>query len=123
MSTISKLGCITNFDMLFLVMGFTWLMKLISSRQICIRSINHVVIRLHFWGNLVPRALRMGRPELLLKERKSVRSPTILYDRKVDVGGKEGIERKWRFNMASPRTRRVLKEIKPKDDNNVSITF
>ena len=51
MSTISrvwptalKLGCITNFDMLFLVMRFISLVDeiqfmLISSRHICIRSI------------------------------------------------------------------------------------
>ena len=42
--TALKLGCITNFDMLFLVMGFISLVDeiqfmLISSRHICIRSI------------------------------------------------------------------------------------
>ena len=41
--TALKLGCITNFDMLFLVMGFISLVDeiqfiLISSRHICIRS-------------------------------------------------------------------------------------
>ena len=43
--TALKLGCITNFDMLFLVMGFISLVDeiqfmLISSRHICIRSNN-----------------------------------------------------------------------------------
>ena len=89
MSTISKLGCMTHFDMLFLVMGFTWLMKLISSRQICIRSINHVVIRLHFWGNLVPRALRMRRPEVFLKERKSVVPPQSFTAAKLTWEGRK----------------------------------
>ena len=42
-STALKLGCITNLDMLFLVIGFISLVDeshimLISSRQICIRS-------------------------------------------------------------------------------------
>ena len=42
--TALKLGCITNFNMLFLVMGFVSLVDeiqfmLISSRHICIRSI------------------------------------------------------------------------------------
>ena len=42
--TALKLGCITNFDMLFLVMGFISLVDkiqfmLISSRHICISSI------------------------------------------------------------------------------------
>ena len=42
--TALKLGCVTNFDMLFLVMGFISLIDeiqfmLISSRHICIRSI------------------------------------------------------------------------------------
>ena len=41
--TALKLGCITNYDMLFLVMGFISLvdkiqLMLISSRHICIRS-------------------------------------------------------------------------------------
>ena len=41
--TALKLGCVTNFDMLFLVMGFISLVNeiqfmLISSRHICIRS-------------------------------------------------------------------------------------
>ena len=44
-STALKLGCITNLDMLFLVMGFISLVDeihymLISSRHICIRSID-----------------------------------------------------------------------------------
>ena len=47
--TALKLGCITNFDMLFLVMGFISLVDeiqfmLISSRHICIRSIRHVYL-------------------------------------------------------------------------------
>ena len=42
--TALKLGCITNFDMLFLVMGFISLVDeiqfiLISSHHICMRSI------------------------------------------------------------------------------------
>ena len=42
--TALKLGCVTNFDMLFLVMGFISLVDeiqfmLISSHHICIRSI------------------------------------------------------------------------------------
>ena len=53
MSTISRVwptalkpGCVTNFDMLFLVMGFISLLDeiqfmLISSRHICIRSMIH----------------------------------------------------------------------------------
>ena len=44
--TALKLGCITNFDMLFLVMGLISLVyeiqfMLISSRHICIRSIKY----------------------------------------------------------------------------------
>ena len=44
--TALKFGCITNFDMLFLVMGFISLVDeiqfmLISSRHICIRSISY----------------------------------------------------------------------------------
>ena len=51
--TALKLGCITNFDMLFLVTGFNSLVNgiqfmLISSRHICVRS----VAVSFFWGGL-----------------------------------------------------------------------
>ena len=49
--TALKLGCITNFDTLFLVMGFISLVDeiqsmLISSRHICIRSFGLALRRL-----------------------------------------------------------------------------
>ena len=64
MSTISrvwrtalKLGCITNFDMPFLMMGFISLVDdiqfmLISSRHICIRSIpSRLTVECFFGGD------------------------------------------------------------------------
>ena len=47
--TALKLGCISNFDMLFLVMGFIALVDeiqfmLISSRHICIRSMAYQIV-------------------------------------------------------------------------------
>ena len=49
--TALKLDCITNFDMLFLVMGVISLVDeiqfmLINSHHICIRSIDTILIRL-----------------------------------------------------------------------------
>ena len=69
MSTISRVwhtalkpGCVTNFDMLFLVMGFISLVDeiqfmLISSHHICIRSIDVNLVPSPFKGLLLERIL------------------------------------------------------------------
>ena len=59
MPTTLKLGCVTNFDMLFLVMGFISLVDeiqfmLISSRHICTRSIDTITKAFSKEGNLLP---------------------------------------------------------------------